>query len=110
MVSRFSTLEEDIMVTLSVNGVSIDPGNEAEINRAVNAWKAKGIPVCVQLRIKSADLDIILTTDACGSTGGGGGRPPNHRESQVFELWRRKGLQTGLFAGGELIAFMRQVG
>jgi hypothetical protein len=97
------------MVTLSVNGVSIDANNESEINRAVNMWKAKGIPICVQLAIKTTDLDVILTTDACGGGGGGGGRAPNRRESQVFELWRRKGLQSGLFAGGELIAFMRQV-
>lgn len=96
------------MVTLTVNGVSIDAANEAEINRAVNAWKAKGIPVCVQLLIKTTDLDIILRTDACGGGGGGGGRPPTQREAQVFDLWRRKGLQSGLFAGGELIAFMRQ--
>jgi hypothetical protein len=96
------------MITLSINGTSVDPSRESEVAHAINGWHSQGIPVCVQLRIKTGDIDLVLATNPCGGARGGG-RPPNTREQAIFDLWGKRHLQEGRFAGGELIAFIKQI-
>ena len=95
------------MITLTINGIAVDPSRESDVARAINGWHSQGIPVCVQLRIKTSDIDIVLATNPCGGVGGGG-RPPNSREQAIFDLWAHH-LQEGRFAGGELVAFLKQI-
>jgi hypothetical protein len=54
------------------------------------------------------ELDLAFATAACG--GGGGGRAPNPRERELFELWAKHQLNQPDFSGGQLVAFLKQVG
>lgn len=96
------------MITLTINGTTVNPGNESEINRMINTFKAQGLAVCVQLRMKTSDVDLALATDACGG-GGGGGRRPNAREQSIIDLWLKHDLQSGNFGGGQLTGFLKKL-
>ncbi len=81
--------------------------DESWINQHINRRKADGLQVCVQVEIEVDSLHILLTTPGCPT--GGGGRSPNAREQEVFELWRKLGLDSSDFSGGNVIAFLKQM-
>lgn len=97
------------MITVAVNGAEVPPQNESEITQAVNRRRDDGMPTCVQVRVKEGDVDVVLRTPQCGSNGGGGGRSPTAKEQRIFDLWERLGLQRDGFAGGHVIAFLKQL-
>ena len=41
--------------------------------------------------------------------GGEGGHAPNTNEQEVFDLWSKRGLNSADFAGGNLVAFLKQL-
>jgi hypothetical protein len=96
------------MVTLRVNGSEVSVEDESAITQQVNRRRDDGVSVCVQVRIHDGSLNMVLATPQC-SGGIGGGRPPNSKEKQVFDLWEKFGLSSASFAGGHVVAFLKQL-
>lgn len=98
------------MVSVTINGESRANGEITErwINRSINPLKAQGLLVCVQVRINKNGINMGLSTPGCGN--GRGGRSPNRGEKDIFDLWARRGLNDPRFTGGNLIAFLSQLG
>lgn len=94
-------------ITLSINGKQVSPSDEADIAQQINRRRDDGAAICVRIALKSEGIDVTLGTPACG--GLGGGRRPNDREQRVIDLWRQLGLSDDKFAGGQVVAFLRQV-
>lgn len=97
------------MITISIGPErrTIDEADEAGITQQINRRRSDGAVVCVQVQIREADVNMTLATPTCA--GGPGGRPPNARERQIFELWAQRGLDQTDFTGGGVVAFLRQV-
>lgn len=77
------------------------------INQEINGRRAAGEEVCVQVTIHEPDVRMGLATPSCG--GGPGGRRPNPREQNIFDLWEKCGLNRSNFASGNVIAFLEQL-
>lgn len=82
--------------------------DEQWINQQINRRRADGQAVCVRVTVRQNGLHMILSTPACGG-GGEGGRAPYPQEKEVFDLWDRRGLNDTGFAGGNLVAFLKQL-
>ncbi|MGR3319291.1 MAG: hypothetical protein ACUZ8O_12540 [Candidatus Anammoxibacter sp.] len=98
------------MIKIRIGETERDLGEVDEnwINQQINRRREDGIAVCVIVIIKESDLDMILSTPSCSSTGGGG-RPPRLREQTIFDLWNQRGLNDSSFTGGNIIAFLKQL-
>jgi hypothetical protein len=86
----------------------LNSASESWINQQINRRRKDGLSVCVRVIVKEGDLDMILSTPTCASSGGGG-RPPRPREQTMFNLWNKRGLNEPDFTGGNLIAFLKQL-
>jgi hypothetical protein len=64
--------------------------------------------VCVRVWIRKSQVDIVLSTPDCPPLGGGDGSL-NPREQEIYDLWKKRGLNEPDFTGGNLIAFLRQI-
>lgn len=82
--------------------------DEHWINQQINRRRADGRTVCVRVTVQEGDLNMALSTPTCGPSGGGR-RPPRPREKRVFDLWNQRGLNDADFAGGNLVAFLKQL-
>jgi hypothetical protein len=82
--------------------------NESWINDQIGRRRRDGAAVCVIVTVQSSGLDLRLTTPGCGG-GGGGGRLPNRREQEIFDLWNERKLNSADFAGGNVVAFLKQL-
>ena len=78
------------------------------INQQVNGLRRDGRPICIRVTVKSEGVDMMLSTPACGSAGGGG-RPPNRFERDLFDRWDKLHLNSNDFTGGNLVAFLKQL-
>lgn len=78
------------------------------INQQINARKHENQPVCVQVDVNADNARLALATPTCARRGGGG-RPPNRLESEVIELWERRGLNDPNFSSGSVVAFLQQL-
>jgi hypothetical protein len=78
------------------------------VNEQINRRKKDGVPICVRVFIKHEDINIALATKDC-PTSGGGGRPPNRHEKEIFSLWDKLHLNQESFSSGNLIAFLKQI-
>jgi hypothetical protein len=87
---------------------SLAEATESWINQQINRRRSDGQSVCVEVSISTSGLNLRLATPGCGS-GGGGGRPPSANERAVLELWGKRGLDSSGFAGGNLVAFLKQL-
>lgn len=96
-----------IKIRIDETEIDISSADESWINQQINRRRADGLSVCVRVIIKEGDLDMILSTPTCASTGGG--RPPRPHEKEVFNLWNERGLNERNFTGGNLIAFLKQL-
>lgn len=98
------------MIKIRIGEAERELGSAGEswINQQINRRRADGLSVCVKVFIKEGDLDMILSTPTCGSSGGGG-RPPWPNERAVFNLWNQRRLNESDFTGGNLIAFLKQL-
>ena len=82
--------------------------DESWINQQINKRKEDKEKVCVRVYIKNEFIDILLTTPACGGSGGSG-RAPNPREREISTLWGIRRLNEENFSSGNLIAFFKQL-
>jgi len=82
--------------------------DESWINQQINKRKEDKEKVCVRVYIKNELIDVLLTTLACGR-GEISRRRPNPRETEIFNLWERRGLRKEKFSGGDLISFFKQL-
>lgn len=99
------------MITVQIGGSGerrLEETDESWINQQINRRRDEGQPVCVRVTITTTSLNLALTTPGCAGTGGGG-RAPNQREQQVFELWEQRRLNTTDFSSGNLVAFLKQL-
>lgn len=98
------------MIKIRIGEAEKDLGSadESWINQQINRRRADGLSVCVRVIVKEGDLDMILSTPTCGSSGSGG-RTPRPCEKTVFNLWNQRGLNKSDFTGGNLIAFLKQL-
>lgn len=98
------------MVRIRIGDMERELGGADEhwINQQINRRRADGQSVCVRVNIQRNDLNMGLCTPSCGPIGGRG-RPPNNREKRVFDLWDQRGLNNVDFAGGNLVAFLKQL-
>ncbi|MCF8144566.1 MAG: hypothetical protein K9N21_11665 [Deltaproteobacteria bacterium] len=97
-----------ITIRIGESEREIGDADESWINQQINQRRADGLSVCVRVIVKEGDLDMILSTPTCSSSGGGG-RPPRPREKNVFNLWNQRGLNETNFTGGNLVAFLKQL-
>jgi hypothetical protein len=88
--------------------VALNQADEAWIHQQINRRRTDGVAVCVQVRIKDRDVDVVLQTPTCAG-GAGGARQPNPREQRVLGLWNERGLNQSTFTGGNVVAFLHQV-
>ena len=82
--------------------------DESWINQQINGRRTENQPVCVQISIKESPLNMALSSSGCSSRGGGT-RPPNQQEQQIFDLWEKVGMSKSEFHGGNLVAFLKQL-
>lgn len=98
------------MSTISIGGAErelaqVDP---QWITQQIAGRRGDGQNVCIIVRIRTANLNITLSTPECGG-GGGRGRPPTHHERAVLDLWSELGLNEHMFAPGAAVAFVQRV-
>jgi hypothetical protein len=92
-------------------------GSEKELSEVSESWishqvqerRHDGQPVCVRISLKNDCIDMILATPQCGGGGGGVGRQPKCKESEIFALWNDRHLNQNDWAVGNLIAFLKQL-
>lgn len=82
--------------------------SEQWISEQLRRRKQDGASTCVQVMLKMGALDMVLSTADCPS-GGGGRRSPTAEEREIFDLWKRRGLEADAFTAGDLIAFIHQI-
>jgi hypothetical protein len=86
----------------------LDDVSPGWITQQIERRRRDGIAVCVEVRIKEADLDMSLATPGC-SRNGGWGRRPNVHEKVIFDLWQECGLNETGFASGRVIEFLARL-
>jgi hypothetical protein len=98
------------MIRVSVNGTERDLRDVTVpwLGEHIEAVRNKGLPVCVKVTIKSGDIDMILSTPSCPSSGGAP-RLPRPKEQELLDLWDKRGLNSDDFNIGQLNAFLNQI-
>jgi hypothetical protein len=98
------------MVTIRIGNDSrpLEDADAQWITQQVNNRLREGLPVCVEVTIRTNGLNVRLATPACGS-GGGGGRPPRPDEAEIIQLWSKLKLGSDDFSPGNLVAFTKQL-
>jgi hypothetical protein len=98
------------MITIQIGEEQRDlaEADENWINEQINRRRADGLSVCVKVTIREGDVNIVLSTPTCGG-GGRGGRAPRGREIEVWQLWNKRGLGGTDFAGGNVVAVLKQL-
>jgi hypothetical protein len=98
-----------IKVKIGAEEKDLSSADEQWINQQINMRRGEGQSVCVRVTIQEGGVDIVLATPTCGA-GGGGGRRLESQEQKVVDLWIHRGLNDASFTGGNLIAFLKQIG
>lgn len=78
------------------------------LHQQIDGRREVGEKVCVRVSIKTGNLDMLLSTPECASSGGGG-RRPNRDEQKLFDLWEKRGLNSNNFIVGQLNAFLNEI-
>jgi hypothetical protein len=97
-----------ITIRVGKDEISLEQASDGWISQSIGGRRLDGISPCVEIRIKEPGVDVLLQTSACGR-GGGGGRPPNVKESRILELWAEGRLNQADFTIGELTTFLRKL-
>jgi hypothetical protein len=99
------------MVTIRI-GSTEQQGNildEGWLLQQINRRRQEGDSVCVVVEIQEPMVKLKLATADCQRSGGSS-RALTTQEQRVVELWRKHHLDAAEFRGGELIAFLKQLG
>jgi len=96
-----------IRVQIGTNERDISDIEPNWVEEQINRRKKDGVPICVRVSIKQEDINISLATNDCPK--GGGGRPPNKKEKEIFELWDKLHLNQDTFSIGNLMAFLKKI-
>jgi len=96
-----------IQVRIDTADYDLKDVTESWINEQINRRRADSVPVCIQVIIRTSNINIALSTPGCG--GGNGGRPPNEQEEAILDLWSHMHLNKENFTGGNMIAFLERV-
>jgi hypothetical protein len=100
------------MITIQIGGSgerTLEEATPQWINEQIKRRRDDDQPACVKVHIDVPPVNLALATPGCAGSSGGGGRLPNQREQRIFELWTQRGLNDPNFAGGNLVAFLKQV-
>jgi hypothetical protein len=95
-------------IKIGTNERNLGEASEPWISQSINERKADGQNVCIRVSLRTDNVNMVLSTPSCGS-GGGGNWEPNAVESEIIEIWKKLGLNTSSFAGGNLVAFVKQI-
>jgi hypothetical protein len=99
---------EGLMISLTINGTEIGLEDRSSIAQQVDRRRADGARVCVKVRIDEGGVCMVLSTLDCPSDGGAN-RRPKPAEERIFSLWEKVGLIKESFAGGQVLAFLKQL-
>ena len=75
------------------------------INGTINELQKLGQPICVRVLIEYGDINLCLSAGVCNNSGGGG-RPLNTHEAEIFDHWNRLDVEDLPLNSGKLIAFL----
>ena len=95
------------MITVSINGQERDGIDEAWIAKRINGFRRDGKSVCVRVKVKTSDVDIMVTAGRCEGTPGAP-RPPRPSENTLLNRWTNCALSAD-FELGHLIRCLRQL-
>jgi len=98
----------DVTVQIGAEVRDLASATESWINDQLRRREREGASICVIVTVKTSGVDLALRTPSCG--GGVGGRQANAKELEIIELWNRRHLNSNDFTGGNLIAFLKQLG
>ena len=79
------------------------------VNEQIRRRQVAGGSPCVRIRVQADGIDIVLMTASCARSGPGG-RPPNARERELFDLWDQMRLNETQFDSGWIVAFLQRSG
>jgi len=98
------------MITIKIDTVEqqFDDFDESWVLQQINRRRHEGDPVCVVVKIDEPNVKMILATKECRNAGGAA-RTLTREEEKVVERWRKHRLDEPDFAGGELLAFLKQL-
>ena len=98
------------MVTVSIAGMEVpaERASQGWVNQMIAEARKRGVPLCVRVDVNTGDVQLSLTTPACGP-GTGGGRPLTRKEQRIVDAWIARGLTTDSFAPGDVVAFLQQL-
>ncbi len=96
-----------VSVRIGAETRDINDATESWITQEVQRWRKANGRVCVQVSVDLSGLKMLLSTQGCGASGGGG-RSPNQNESEIFSLWADRGLNRIDVSPGNLVAFLKQ--
>ena len=82
--------------------------NNGWIVQQINNRLKDDIKVCVILKIKFEEIDIILSAGNCPESTSGG-RKARPREKILFDLWNEIVLDGGDFKHQKLIQFLNKI-
>jgi hypothetical protein len=88
---------------------SLEDADSRWVVQRVDGLRRSGQLVCVEVLIRSEEVRMTLTSPGCGSNGAGGGRLPNTREQEIFNLWDQMRLNQRDFNGGHVNAFLQRL-
>ena len=80
----------DVFVRIGGDERPICTADVQWVHQTIHAHQRAGRTPCVQVRIETSGVNVLLATHACPQ--GGGCRPPNRAESEVISMWSRFGL------------------
>ena len=95
------------MITVSIDGQERDGIDEAWIAQRINGLRRDGRSVCVRVKVKTSDVDIMVTAGQCEATAGVP-RPPRQIESALLNRWTDCGLSAD-FEVGHLLRCLKQL-
>lgn len=98
------------MIKVAIDGVerSLEQVSQSWLRDEIETRRKARRAVCVRVSINSGGLNMVLTTPACSGTSSGG-RPPTPEEKKIFDLWKKRGMDSNDFIVGQLSAFLSDV-
>lgn len=106
---RPNSIRRVSVVTVHIGSTALHPQdvNEGWLNQQINRRRTDGATVCVQVQIQHGGINMRVSTPDCPT--GSSHRLPTPQEQRILDLWDKLGLNGAAFAGGNVVAFLRQL-